>query len=113
MRKKLDYRFYVKLDDTAALEYWKLIIPVILSTAVGKINEVVDKMLASSLAAGSISAINYSTKLLDFVYGICLGAVIMVIYPTFARTSVSEDYDSLAHTTYDTIVGVTQMILQY
>lgn len=111
VRKKLDYRFYVKLDDTAALEYWKLIIPVILSTAVGKINEVVDKMLASSLAAGSISAINYSTKLLDFVYGICLGAVIMVIYPTFAGTSVSEDYDSLAHTTYDTIVGVTQMIL--
>lgn len=111
VKGKLDYRFCVELDDPSIRSYWYLLVPVILGTAVDKVNIMVDKMLASSLMVGSISAINYSTRLLDFAGSVCTGAIIAVVYPNFATMSANEDYKKLTHTTYSAVIGISQIII--
>ncbi|HZJ83306.1 MAG TPA: murein biosynthesis integral membrane protein MurJ [Clostridia bacterium] len=111
VRKKLKYKFFIRLSDPSIIAYWKLIIPVVSGAAIDKISIMVDNMLASSLVAGSISAINYSAKLVDFADSIAIGAIIVVVYPRLAKMNAEKDYDSLARTSYNAIIGISQIII--
>ena len=46
-----------------------LIGPVLIGVAVNQINTIVDRTIASTLVEGSISALNYATKLKSICYG--------------------------------------------
>lgn len=84
------WRFGIDFKDKELLLMVGLIIPVIMSTGVQQINTLVDKMLASNLAEGSISALNFANLLNGFAYGLFTMSIATVIYPTLSRFSADN-----------------------
>lgn len=95
IKGKYSYNRVLDFKDPYVKRLVFLIIPVLIGTAIGQINTVVDKALASGLEQGSVSAINYSSRLTGFVQGIFVSSVITVIYPFFSQLCAKDDYDDL------------------
>ncbi|MCL8208485.1 MAG: murein biosynthesis integral membrane protein MurJ [Actinomycetia bacterium] len=70
----------------------RMVLPVFLSTFVGQAGYIVDRILASTLAPGSISALSYAALVNNVVLGIFVTALVTVMYPTLARYTAHADY---------------------
>lgn len=69
----------------------KLMLPVMLGTAVIQINLIIDSIIASMLTAGSISWLYYSDRLVEFPLGIFGIAIATVILPALSRKFSSSN----------------------
>ncbi|HYF83399.1 MAG TPA: murein biosynthesis integral membrane protein MurJ [Clostridia bacterium] len=99
------------LSDDGVSKISTLIVPVIISTGVQQINTVVDRMMASGLAIGSISALNYGNRLIGFVSGIFIVAIATVAYPTMSKLSASNDILTLKKVVLKALNVITLIIL--
>ena len=70
----------------------KLMLPAILGTAVVQINLIVDSIVASMLAPGSISWLYYSDRLVEFPLGVFGIAIATVILPVLSAKFSAKDY---------------------
>ncbi|HER24061.1 MAG TPA: murein biosynthesis integral membrane protein MurJ [Candidatus Atribacteria bacterium] len=95
IKKKIKYSFVVDLKDPGTKKLLKLLIPAIIGLAVTQINVVVDKTLASTLIDGSISALYYSNRLVQFPLGAFGIAISIAIFPTLAKQTVENDIAEL------------------
>lgn len=68
-----------------------LSVPVLIGLGANQLNLIVDRMLASTLEEGSISALNYAQRLLSLPQGLLALPVITVLYPIFAQRATVED----------------------
>ncbi len=95
--RKAGYRYRLVLDlkDQYIKKMFYLVLPVLVSVAVGDLNHIVDKTMASSLTTGSISALNYSSKLNGFILAIFITAITTVFYPMFSKEAVKDSFTSL------------------
>jgi len=69
-----------------------LLLPVIIGAGSNQINAIVDRMMASGLAEGSISSLNFASKISDVVYVTFATAIVTVIYPSLSREGSSENF---------------------
>ncbi|NLY47051.1 MAG: murein biosynthesis integral membrane protein MurJ [Tissierella sp.] len=80
-----EYKFIFDIKD----EYIKKVItlsgPILIGVAINDIGVVIDKTLASSLVEGSISALNYSNKLIGLINGVFVSAITTVIFPIISK----------------------------
>tara|TARA_B100001769_G_scaffold194189_1_gene154725 strand:+ start:41 stop:1615 length:1575 start_codon:yes stop_codon:yes gene_type:complete len=76
----------------------KLMLPAILGTAVVQINLIVDSIVASMLAPGSISWLYYSDRLVEFPLGVFGIAIATVILPVLSQKYSSKDITSYKKT---------------
>ena len=90
-RLGFQYQAVIALDDEALRRVGRLAVPVLLAGAVGQLGTVVDRMLASRLVEGSISALNYANKLFAFPLGIFVTALTTVLYPTLSAHAARRD----------------------
>ena len=79
-----EYKPYIK-------KVFALMGPVIIGTMAFHVNTVVDKTLASRLAEGSISALNYAAKLNSLFLSVFVLAVVTVIFPMLSKETQKED----------------------
>lgn len=63
-----------------------LAVPVFIGSTVNQINTFVDKMLASGLAQGSVSALNYGYLLVNMITTLTISVVVTIIYPLLTRS---------------------------
>lgn len=84
------YKFLISLSDPYIQKVGLLAFPVVIGMAVQQINTLVDRMLASGLVEGSISALNFANKLNGFVYGVFSISITTVIYPLLSDL-ISKD----------------------
>ncbi|MGE5594227.1 MAG: murein biosynthesis integral membrane protein MurJ [Betaproteobacteria bacterium] len=91
---RLGYRWEPVLDlrDPGLRRIGALVGPVLVATAVGQLGLVVDRVLASSLAEGSVAALNYGNRLMGLVPGVFGLAIITVMYPTLAGFAAERDF---------------------
>jgi len=77
---KSGYKYLLdfKIDNHIKKMFF-LSIPVILGTSVNQINKLVDRTLASQISVGGISALNYASRLNNFVQGVFVVSVIAVM----------------------------------
>lgn len=68
-----------------------LMIPALFGVSVSQINLLLDTLIASFLATGSISWLYYSDRLLEFPLGLFGIAIATVILPTLSRNHASAD----------------------
>ncbi|NMB33708.1 MAG: murein biosynthesis integral membrane protein MurJ [Clostridium sp.] len=87
------YRFMLDFKDKYAKKIIYLIPPVLISTTVNDINKMIDKSLASGLVEGSISALNYASKLEGLSTGIFITAITTVIYPMLSQRANKDNLD--------------------
>ena len=88
-RRILDFR------DRDMKEMIFIALPVIVGTAVNEINVLVNRTLASGIAEGGISALNYANRLNGFVQGLFVVSVTTVLYPMISRMAAEGNMKSL------------------
>jgi len=75
-----------------------LVLPVMISTMAMQIQNMVDRYWASGLSEGSISALNYATRLNGLPYGVIGVAVATVLYPKLAQHVADGELEELRET---------------
>lgn len=68
-----------------------LAIPAVLSMAVNELNHMVDRMLASGLNAGDISAMSYAFKIIMFMMGVLVVPLATVSFSEFSEGALDRD----------------------
>lgn len=68
--------------------------PVLIGSATVQINQIVDKMISSSLETGSVSALSYSGTLYDFVSTVFIASAITVLFTELSSTTAINDLDN-------------------
>lgn len=69
----------------------KLALPILFGNSIVQINNIVDKVLASLLGAGTVSALYYSNSLNRFVTGVFITTLSTVIYPSLTASFANKD----------------------
>ncbi|MGL6187264.1 MAG: murein biosynthesis integral membrane protein MurJ [Clostridium chrysemydis] len=116
--KKLKYRykFIFNLKDKRFRYMMRLVLPVLIGTAVVQINTLIDRTLASGLKVGSVSALNYSNKLNLFVFSVVSVAITTVIFPKLSKLSASNEtkkFEELSFNSLNLIGVITIPILVF
>lgn len=75
-----------------------LMLPIMFSVSVGQINLLLDTMLATTQASGSVSWLYYGDRLMELPLGIFGVAIATVILPSLSRIHATEDSQAFAST---------------
>lgn len=90
---KSGYRMRLKLDfaDPNLRKIGLLLGPVIFSSAATQINVMVDRILASGLAEGSIAALNFANRVNLLPFGLFVSSIITVMYPSLSEYVATDN----------------------
>jgi putative peptidoglycan lipid II flippase len=91
----------IRDNNIQAMVY--LALPVIIGTSVDQINVLVDRTLASGIAMGGISALNYASKLTGFVQGLFVTSISSVMYPIISNMASERNLHGLKSTLSEAI----------
>jgi putative peptidoglycan lipid II flippase len=95
--KKIGYSFKINMNlkgnDIAAV--WKKFLPGVMGLAIRQVNLAFDLILASLLATGSIAALNYGNRLMQFPLGIFGVATGVAVLPLFSRLIAEKKWEEL------------------
>lgn len=83
------------------------VIPVFISEIISEVNQLVDKNFASRLPSGTISALNYSSKVINLVTAIIGTTLASIFFTKLSEQFAQKRYDSLA----DYIIKINEMAL--
>ncbi len=97
---KSGFRYQPILDmaDPVLAKIGRLVVPVMVSAGAAQMQGFVDRYMASGLAEGSISALNYAQRINTLPYGVVGVAVATVIYPSLAEYAAAGQVDDLRQT---------------
>lgn len=73
----------------------RAIMPIVLGVAVNQIYFAINRIFASGLSEGSISALNYASKLMNLPVGIFVAAVASAIYPALAAFALEKNRNAM------------------
>ncbi len=108
--RKTGYRYkaVLNLKDEYVRKIVLLIPPVLMSVAIVDLNKIIDKSMASTLVAGSISALNYADRLNGIIISIFVSAISTVIFPMLSNEANKSTYDKYKKVT---ISGINTVLL--
>lgn len=72
------------------------ILPVFISNIVSEINQIIDKNFASQLSEGSISALNYSSKIINLITAIIGTAISSVLFANLSKIATEGNKGKMA-----------------
>ncbi len=98
MRLGLMPRLRLGFNDSGVRRIISLMLPAIFSVSVTQINLLLDTLIASFLAVGSVSWLYYSDRLVEFPLGILGLALGTVILPNLAKNHASDDASAFSNT---------------
>jgi len=94
----LSWRPSIDWRDPGLAKVGRLIVPVLATTGIIQIQDFFDRFLASGLAEGSISALNYAVRINSLPYGVVGAAIATVLYPTLAAQAAERQAGDLRET---------------
>lgn len=71
------------------------IIPVFFSNIISEVNQIIDKNFASHLTEGSVSGLNYSSKIINLITAILGTAISSVLFSNLSKIAMSKDNEKL------------------
>lgn len=90
-----DYRPVIDFKDKRFHTLLRLAGPAILSMGISEINHLIDRSLASGLATGSISAMNYAYKLITFLLGVLMVPLTTVMFSRMSKSAAAKDSEGV------------------
>ena len=91
VKKNFNYTFHLNLKDESIKKMGLLFFPAFLGIFIDQTNIMVDTILASGLQEGSVSALNYSNRLISFASGIFIMAIMSIMYPMFSKYIINGE----------------------
>ena len=85
--------------------------PLLLGASFGHVNMLVDQMMASTLPAGSIAALNYAAKLHKTMTMLFITVVAQAVFPFFAQQAAERDVQALKSTFSVTLKRLLALLL--
>lgn len=98
LRDRWHYRPQLDLRDEGLHKLLKLMLPSVVGLAIFQINSIVDNKLASHLAEGSISALQYAIRLFQLPLGLFVVSVGSVLLPKLAAHAAEKDTNLFVQT---------------
>lgn len=90
--KKQNYSYHVRrISRKTICQISTMAIPVFIGSSADQINQFVDKTLASGLAEGSVSALNYANIIIGLISGLTVTILTTITYPKLAQASALKD----------------------
>jgi putative peptidoglycan lipid II flippase len=110
VRKTFRYRPRLNLTDKALRKMSWMLLPVLVSVSMEQVYILTDNILGSTLSAGSISALNYSQRLLNVATGTFVLAITTVMFPQFSEYVIGRKTDAL-YAAMDRCIGAIVLVL--
>lgn len=98
LRDRWRYRPRLDLRDEGLHKLLKLMLPSVVGLAIFQINTIVDNKLASHLAEGSVSVLQYAIRLFQLPLGLFVVSVGSVLLPKLATHAAAQDTEAFART---------------
>ena len=105
------YKPYINIKDKHIKKMILLVGPIFIGIFVTQLNTLVDRTLASTLVEGSISALNYASKLNGFIVGVFIASIVSVIYPILSKLSIDENKDAFNDAVVKSSNTITLLVL--
>lgn len=90
------HRWDFSLKNPVVTRIGGLLWPVMLVSGLGFLYTVIDFRLASAMAEGSVTALNYATKLIQLPQALFVMAVTTAIFPTLSKMAAGQRKDEMA-----------------
>jgi putative peptidoglycan lipid II flippase len=97
-RFRARWRPVLGLQDASVREVGRLMVPRMLGLAAVQLNFLVNTILASGLATGSLAALNYAWLLMLLPQGVFAQAVATAAFPTFSAQAAREQWEAMRDT---------------
>lgn len=110
-RTSYQHQIVVNVKDKYLKEMFLIALPVIIGTSVNEINVLVDRTLASRIAVGGISALNYARRLNGFVQGIVVVSLTSVMFPIISKMAAAENIKGLKQTVNEAMASMSLLII--
>jgi len=91
LKNKFEYKLIIDFKEEGLFRIFNLLLPVILGLGITQINVVVDRTIASTLIDGSISALYYANRLVQFPLGAFGIAISTAVFPTLSKFASNDN----------------------
>ena len=110
-KKGFSYRPYLSLRDPNIRQMVILVLPIFLGRTVMQINTMIDRTIASTLPTGSVSALNYASRIFGFVISVFVLSVATAIFPQLSIQTARNSMKRFKATIRSSIGIVTLLVL--
>lgn len=98
MLKKEKFNIRLDIKDPILKKAGYMLLPLVVGIGINEINQIADKFIASLLDAGSISSLNYASKLSSIIQVVMFSNIVTVVYPMFSNLAAEGNKEQLTHT---------------
>ena len=98
MTRWVNYKGTIAFKHAGIVKGFKFVLPLMLGAGVTKTNVIVDRIMASRLSAGSISALSYGYLPVNFAHTIFSVSIATVIYSSMSAAAAKSDMRGLQQT---------------
>lgn len=96
--KNYNYKLYFNVRDENVRKMLLLSLPILIGTAVSQVNVIVDSRFASNLSPGSISIIDYASKVSTIINQVFIVSITTILYPMLTEKyslGCKKDFEDL------------------
>lgn len=97
------FRLYMNLKHPGVKKVYLLALPSLLGISVNQVNVYVVGVLASWLPEGSVSALNYADRLIQFPLGLFVVALGTAVFPTLSLRAAEGNRESFCGTLFNSL----------
>lgn len=110
-KNKYHYKLVFDVKDKHIINMAYIALPIILGVSVNQINVLVDRTIASQIAVGGISVMNYAYRLNGFVQGMFVSSIATVVYPMISKMAAEKNMDGLKSSLSEAITGINLLVI--
>lgn len=110
-KKGYRYKYVINLKDYYIKNMIYIAIPVIIGVSVNQINILIDRTLASNIAIGGISALNYASRLNNFMQSLFVMPLITAMYPMISKMAAETNMYGLKKSVSEAISLINLFII--
>lgn len=110
-KKGFRYKFILDFKDKNLMRMIQIAVPVIIGVSVNQINILVDRTIASNIAIGGISALNYAYMLVFFVQSLFVLPITQIMYPNISKMVADNDFDKMKATINESISLISLIVI--
>ncbi|MFA7367876.1 MAG: murein biosynthesis integral membrane protein MurJ [Bacilli bacterium] len=85
LRMGFRHKAILNFNDQHWRTILRLFLPTFVSFGIIQVNAMVDKIIASNLGEGAISALNYGFMIRNVIYSILISTILLVVYPVLLK----------------------------
>lgn len=105
------YRWILHIKDKYIKNIILVSLPLIMGISVNQINVLVDRTIASQIAVGGISALNYANRLNLFIQGIFVMPIATVMFPMVSKMASENNITGLKKSLVESINIINLLVI--